>query len=156
MVVHAPAGYRCPFCALAAGVDSHGLHSTPDDIVCRNERVMGFVASHWWQRNPGHVLVVPIRHFENLYELPDNIGADIFAMSRRIAIAMKHSYGCDGISTRQHNEPAGYQDVWHYHLHIFPRYAEDQLYLAYGQNRLTTPEERRPFAVKLRCAMECG
>jgi histidine triad (HIT) family protein len=41
---------------------------------------------------------------------------------------MKSHYSCDGISTRQHNEPAGHQDVSHYHLYVFPRYAGDHLY----------------------------
>ncbi|MEP7294527.1 MAG: diadenosine tetraphosphate hydrolase, partial [Chloroflexota bacterium] len=53
-------------------------------------------------------------------------------------------------STRQHNEPAGYQEVWHYHLHVFPRYAHDYLYDLTFQRRLTTLEERRPYAEKLK------
>jgi diadenosine tetraphosphate (Ap4A) HIT family hydrolase len=52
-------------------------------------------------------------------------GHAIYDLVRRIA--MRHTYGCDGISTRQHNEPAGYQDVWHFHLHVFPRYHGDVL-----------------------------
>lgn len=114
---------------------------------------MAFVASHWWENNHGHVLVVPVLHYENLYELPDDVGADIFAMSRRIALALRRGYGCDGISTRQHNEPAGYQDVWHYHLHVFPRYGNDRLYPADGNKRLSTTEERVPFVAKLRKAL---
>jgi len=153
MITHAPEGYRCPFCALIAGVQCDGLHSTPQDIVCRNDRVMAFVASHWWEKNHGHVLVVPALHYENLYELPDDVGADIFAMSRRIALALKRGYGCDGVSTRQHNEPAGYQDVWHYHLHVFPRYRNDRLYPADGNKRLSSVKEREPFVAKLRKAL---
>ena len=49
-------------------------------------------------------------------------------MAKRLAIAMKTVYACDGISTRQHNEPAGSQDVWHYHLHVTPRYENDNYY----------------------------
>jgi histidine triad (HIT) family protein len=49
-------------------------------------------------------------------------------VARMIALAFKEVYGCDGVSTRQHNEPAGNQDVWHYHLHVTPRYAGDQFY----------------------------
>jgi histidine triad (HIT) family protein len=153
MFNHAPDNYHCPFCALTAGLSCKGLHSTAEDIVCRDNLAIAFVSSHWWEKNPGHVLVVPTQHFENLYDLPDEYGAAIFAMSRRVATAIKCSYGCEGISTRQHNEPAGYQEVWHYHLHIFPRYTDDRLYSAYGQSRLTNPAERRPFANKLRAAL---
>jgi histidine triad (HIT) family protein len=153
---HAPEGYQCPFCALAKGRECEGLHSTGQDIICRDDRAMAFVASHWWKNNSGHVLVVPILHFENLYELPDDVGASIFAMSRRIAIALKNSYACDGVSTRQHNEPAGYQEVWHYHLRVFPRYENDRLYPADGHKRLTSPEERQPFVTRLKKALLAG
>ncbi|WP_342215965.1 HIT family protein [Nocardia brasiliensis] len=46
---------------------------------------------------------------------------------REIAVAMRATHRCDGVSTRQHNEPAGGQDVWHYHGHLFPRYHGDDL-----------------------------
>ncbi len=146
-------GYRCPFCALAAGTPLDDLHSTPDDVVCRTDLALAFVASRWWANNPGHVLIVPVRHAENLYELPDDAGAAIAVMSRRVARAIRASYGCGGVSTRQHNEPAGYQTVWHYHLHVFPRHAGDGLYPADDRSRPTTPDERRPYAVKLRAAL---
>ena len=56
--------------------------------------------------------------------------------------------GCDGVSSRQHNEPAGNQDVWHYHLHVFPRWENDKLY--FERRHSTSPEQRRPYAEKLR------
>lgn len=149
MVKHASDAFRCPFCALIAGTPCAGLQSVPQDIVYRDDLAVAFVASHWWERNPGHVLVVPVCHYENIYDLPDEVGARIFSVSRRVAIAVKRSYGCDGISTRQHNEPAGCQDVWHYHLHVFPRYENDRLYAAGGDKRLTSPEQRQPFAARL-------
>lgn len=65
-----------------------------------------------------------------------------------MAMALKGAYACDGISTRQHNEPAGNQVVWHYHLHVFPRYNNDRLYTSTGY--YTEPEERVPYAARLR------
>lgn len=153
MFNHAPPRYDCPFCRLASGATSDGLHSRPDDIVLRNESILAFVASHWWKKNEGHVLVIPIDHFENIYDLPDEVGAAIFAASRKIAIAMKRAYGCEGISTRQHNEPAGYQEIWHYHLHVFPRYTDDQLYPADGDKSLSDPTARAVYAARLRAAL---
>jgi histidine triad (HIT) family protein len=67
-----------------------------------------------------------------------------------VAIAFKEVYAAEGTSTRQHNEPAGYQEVWHYHLHVFPRYNKDYLNDLTFQRRLTTFEERRPYAEKLK------
>lgn len=69
-------------------------------------------------------------------------------MTRRVALVFKATYRCDGVSTRQHNEPSGNQDVWHYHVHVFPRYRNDNLY---GTRRGdSTPEGRQPYAAKLR------
>lgn len=113
--------------------------------------VTAFIACDWWPKNPGHVLVVPNRHYENIYDLPIEEGGRIHQVVQEVALAMKRAYGCDGISTRQHNEPAGNQDVWHYHVHVFPRYGDDDLYLL-GKRR-TSPEERAPYSEMLRCSL---
>ena len=86
----------------------------------------------WWPRNPGAVLVIPNDHYENIYDLPVELGTPIQRAVRSSAIAMKTAFGCDGVSTRQHNEPDGNQDVWHYHVHVFPRWMDDRLYGSSG------------------------
>ncbi|GAB4436678.1 MAG: HIT family protein [Anaerolineae bacterium] len=148
MYNHAPNGYECPFCQIAAGVDN-GL-TAPADVVCRDEWTTAFVASHWWLNNAGHVIVIPNQHIENIYDMPADIAARVHETARQAAIALKRVYRCDGVSTRQHNEPAGDQEVWHYHLHVFPRYANDYLYDLTFHRRQTTPDERRPYAERLR------
>lgn len=153
MYNHAPPGYCCPFCAITAGVENESSYTVAGDVVLRTGLVIGFISSHWWPRNPGHVILIPCEHYENIYDLPDNYGAEIFQASRRIALAMKSAYGCDGTSTRQHNEPDGMQEVWHFHQHIFPRYTGDDLYASTAERFRTTPSQRRPFAEKLRAAL---
>ncbi|AHH18828.1 histidine triad (HIT) domain-containing protein [Nocardia nova SH22a] len=74
------------------------------------------------------MLVIANDHYENIYDLPPRYGHAVHDVVREIAVAMRAAYGCDGVSTRQHNEPAGNQDVWHYHVHVFPRYHDDELY----------------------------
>lgn len=150
MHYHAPEAYDCPFCHVVRGVPRPLPYTQPEDVVLHNELVTAFISSCWWPNNPGHVVIVPNEHFENLYELPAVYGAAIHETSRVIALALKAVYGCDGISTRQHNEPGGGQDVWHYHLQAFPRYVGDDLYLLTPERRTTTPEERRPYAERLR------
>jgi histidine triad (HIT) family protein len=71
-----------------------------------------------------------------------------------IALAMKAVYSCDGVSTRQHNEPAGNQDVWHYHLHVTPRYEDDQFYLTHRE--FMPVNERAKHAEKLRSYLAKG
>jgi len=67
---------------------------------------------------------------------------------------MRVSYSCDGISTRQHNEPFGNQDVWHYHVHVFPRYENDNLYACRPQVEFASIEERISYTDKLRTALD--
>ena len=104
----------------------------------------------WWERNPGHAIVIPNGHYENLYEIPDPALAAVYATAKRLAVVMKAAYGCEGTSTRQHNEAAAGQDVWHFHAHVFPRYFGDGLYENDRRARWTSPEERAPYAERLR------
>jgi histidine triad (HIT) family protein len=147
---HAPPDYVCPFCVIVAGGDNRAPYSTQSDVVLRGAHATAFINARWWPNNPGHVLVVPNAHIENIYELVPAVAAHVHEVARQVALAFKHVYACDGVSTRQHNEPAGYQEVWHYHLHVFPRYAGDGLYALNEQHRYTTAEERAPYAERLR------
>jgi histidine triad (HIT) family protein len=97
--------------------------------------------------------VIPRRHHENLYDLPDDVGHEIWDLTRRVAVAMKKVYQCDGVSTRQHNEPAGDQDVWHLHVHVFPRYQGDQLYLRHMDAAYTPAVDRAPYALRLQALL---
>jgi len=124
--------------------------SKRSDLVWRDATATAFVAPKWWETNPAHVLVVPNEHVEHLYEIAEAALAAVYATARRVAVALKDEYGCDGTSTRQHNEPGGGQDVWHFHVHVFPRYEGDGLYANHGRTRWTTPEERAPYAYRLR------
>lgn len=151
MFNHAPPDYHCPFCALVAGTDAPGLLTQLDEIVYRQSGTVAFIASDWRTNNPGHVLVIPDQHFENLYEIPFETGAAIQEAIRRVAIAMKRAYGCPGISTVQHNEPHGNQHVWHFHTHVFPRYENDDIYRSYTRD--TTRDERLHYAHLLRNAI---
>ena len=151
MYSHAPPGYDCPFCVIASGGRQPEPWTGPDDIVLANDHVTAFISAAWFGRNHGHVMVIPNRHIENIYDLDFETGAHVQDAARRIAIGLMASYGCEGTSTRQHNGPAGYQEVWHYHLHVFPRWTGDDLY---GQSRrIYTSDERRPYVEKLRAVL---
>lgn len=147
---HAPLGYECPFCAIVRGKDDSW--TVPADVVFRGPRTTAWISSRWWEKNPGHAIVVPNEHVENMYALRRELAGCIHETARLIALAMKAAYACAGISTRQHNEPAGYQDVWHYHLHVFPRCAGDNLYGSPWRD--TTPDERERYATLLRAALD--
>ncbi len=148
MYNHAPEEYLCPFCLLVLGVEHPEVLSVRSDVVYHDERVTAFVGSHQWPNNHGNVIIVPNEHFENIYDLPTSYAVDIHRVAKQIALAMKAIYSCDGVSTRQHNEPAGNQDVWHYHLHVTPRYQDDRFYLT--QRTPMAVDERAQHAARLR------
>lgn len=150
MFNHAPSGYACPFCIVVSGGDNPIPYAAQSDVVLRSAKATAFVSSHWWPSNPGHVLVVPDAHVENLYDLTPEQGYGVLDVTRRIALAFKAVYGCAGVSTRQHNEPAGNQDVWHYHVHVFPRYEGDRLYARHDERRMVNREERTGYVESLR------
>jgi histidine triad (HIT) family protein len=128
MYNHAPSEYTCPFCSLIQGRESVESQLKQTDIILRSADVTVFMATRKYPNNQGHVLIAPNEHFENIYDLPVDISSKIHALSRDVALAMKSEYQCDGILLRQHNEPAGDQNIWHYHLHVIPRYQNDDFY----------------------------
>jgi histidine triad (HIT) family protein len=145
---HEPPGYSCPFCQLVSGVET--ARNSQRDVVCRTPGAIAFISPRWWPNNQGHVLAVPLGHYENLYTLPREAGHAVHDLVREVAIAIRSTYGCDGVSTRQHNEPAGNQDAWHYHVHVFPRYEGDDLYATSPNPQYVDASRRRPYADRLR------
>ena len=127
---HAPSNYICPFCLLVHSKEGGENQLMSTDIVFQNADVTAFMAMRKYPNNQGHVLIVPNEHFENIYDLPLDVSTKIHALSIDVALAMKSEYGCDGIMLRQNNEPAGDQNIWHYHLHIISRNKYDDFHNA--------------------------
>ena len=147
---HEPRGYECPFCRIVGGDDLPPPWTVQSDVVWRDEETTAWVNPRWWADNPG-IVVVPNVHVENIYGLERDLAGAVHETARRMALAMKAAYDCDGISTRQHNEPGGDQEVWHYHLHVFPRWAGDDLYAS--SFKMTTAGERVPYVELLRAEL---
>ena len=137
----------------------HNERNNPDDVVAVTPLAFARISPTWWPENHGAALVIPRAHHENLYDLPPDVGHGVGDLVQAVAVqavavAMRASYGCDGISTRQHNEPSGGQDVWHVHVHVFPRYPGDRLYERQRDAREANADERKPYADRL--AAELG
>jgi histidine triad (HIT) family protein len=149
---HAPTNYICPFCCLVQKIECDQNQLQGSDIVYQNGVVTAFMATRRWPNNQGHVLVIPNEHYENIYDLPLKVAAKIHENTKVIALAMKAAYSCDGITLRQQNEPAGGQRIWHYHIHIIPRYENDGFHT---QEKKPFPaDQRATLAKKLRAALE--
>ena len=150
MFNHEPKDYVCPICVGVSGIESDKTLIRQEDVVYKDDEVMAFIASYFIAGNEGHLIVVPKKHYENLYDLPDDVGARVFSVARQMAMVMRKGYGCEGVTTLQHNEPAGGQHAFHYHLHLFPRYKGDSLHENMGNKRETSVEERRKFVEKIK------
>lgn len=154
MISHEPKDYKCPICIGLAGIENENTLLKQADEVYRDDLVTAYINSFWIPTCEGHVIVVPNKHYENIYEIPEKYGQRIFKVVRSISIAMKKAYKCDGITIRQNNEPAGDQHAFHYHHHIFPRYDEDSFNINLTKKSvLSNPKDRIKYANKLKSAL---
>lgn len=148
MYNHEPKNYECSLCGVAKGEET-GLNKR-SDIVYEDDRVVAYISPKWWVNNPGNVMVIPKQHVENIYDISPELLGEIYKIGKEVAVGMKETYGCEGVSFRQHNEPAGNQELWHFHLHVFPRWKEDELYVNHKNTRWVDAGERVPYAEKLK------
>lgn len=149
---HEPDPYVCPFCLFIRTGESEYNRAT--DVVYEDTQTLAFLSPKWWQKNPGNVLVIPKRHVENIYDISDTLLAKVYRTAKKVGCAIKQGYGCDGISFRQHNEPMGNQDVWHFHVHVFPRWAGDDLYANHAKRKFVSSEQRLPYATILKALLQ--
>lgn len=148
---HAGKNYPCPICLGVEGIENNDTLLKQDDLVYKDDFVSVWINSFWIGKNKGHLIVVPNSHYENIYDLPSEVGHRITDISKKMSIALKEVYHCDGVTLRQNNEPAGDQHAFHYHLHVFPRYENDEFNQRLAEkSRLSDPMERIPYVQKLK------
>ena len=73
----------------------------------------------------GHALILPKQHMANVFEMDDATAGKVFVLASRIAKAMKAALKCDGLNIVQNNGEVAGQTVFHFHMHIIPRYEND-------------------------------
>ena len=111
---------ECIFCEIVAG-------NIPAAKVYEDEHVFAFMDIA--PINPGHTLVIPKQHYRNLYDMPTEIGGKIMQATIPIANAIRTALNPDGLNLFQSNEAAGFQTVFHFHLHVLPRWEDDSIRL---------------------------
>jgi histidine triad (HIT) family protein len=154
MYNHTPPNYKCPICPAVNGIENNDTLIRQTDIVYKDELVTAFISSFFIGNNPGHLIIVPNNHFENIYDLPTQYAHRIVEVAQKMAIALKKAYQAEGVTTLQNNEPAGNQHAFHYHFHIFPRYANDELHQNMLKKKSTTPQQRQLYAEKIKAALK--
>jgi histidine triad (HIT) family protein len=121
----------CVFCRILAG-------ELPASFVLRGERVAAFMDIQ--PVNPGHVLVIPTRHAASLAELDAGEAAEMMREGRRVAAALRASgIRCEGVNLFLADGEAAGQEVFHAHLHVFPRWPGDGFGFRFGPGYRTLP-----------------
>lgn len=89
--------------------------------------------------NEGHILIIPNEHYLDVDEIPDEILAHLMIISKKVVAALKEIYKPNGYSIMQNG--GDFNDIGHYHLHIFPRYTGDGFAWTYGSESKNVNEE---------------
>ena len=85
----------------------------------------------------GHALILPKEHYKNLYELDDEIAAKALVLAKRMITKLTDVLGCDGYNIVQNNGEVAGQTVFHFHIHLIPRYEGDEVGLGWKMGELT-------------------
>lgn len=104
---------NCIFCKLANGV-------IPTNTVYEDEDFRVILDAS--PATKGHSLILPKEHYANLYEIEEDAAAKAMKLAKRLAVHMKEVLHCDGINILQNNEETAGQTVFHFHVHVIPRY----------------------------------
>lgn len=99
--------------------------------------------------NLGHALLIPKRHFVNVLDAPDDVSEKIYPVIKKITNAMKQGYKCDGFNIIQNVEKAGGQEVFHFHIHIIPRYKGDGIKFGVEHKSYASQDDMYQWAKKV-------
>jgi histidine triad (HIT) family protein len=134
----------CPFCRIVAGKGEARF-------VWQDDLCVAFASIKPLQ--PGHLLLVPRQHVENLYGLPEDVGAHLLPVASKIGRAMKSALRADGLTLLQNNEKAAGQSVPHFHLHLIPRHAGQDVFKTVVETSVATQEQLESAVAPIRKAL---
>ena len=121
----------CIFCKIANGeIPSATVY---EDSVCR-------VILDVNPANKGHALIIPKEHFDDIYSIDAETAAKIFTIATEVAKAQKAELNPDGLNILQNNGEAAGQTVFHFHMHLVPRYIKDNVTMTWLPGKADTEE----------------
>lgn len=113
---------NCIFCKLANGI-------IPTNSIYEDENFN--VILDMSPATKGHALILPKDHYKNLYELPLDTAAEVMKLAKKMAVEMTEKLGADGFNLVQNNNEVAGQTVFHFHMHLIPRYNDDAQKIAW-------------------------
>ena len=118
----------CIFCKIAAGeIPSATLYEDDDFRVILD---LG-------PASKGHALILPKEHYRNLYDIDEETLGKAALLAKKMVTKLTDVLGCDGYNVVQNNEPCAGQTVFHFHMHLIPRYEGDNVGLGWPVGKLT-------------------
>ena len=109
---------NCIFCKIVAGeIPSATIYEDADFRVILDIE----------PASKGHALILPKQHYANLYELPEELASKVLVVAKKVVTAMTEVLGCDGYNVLQNNGEVAGQTVFHFHMHLVPRYKDDKV-----------------------------
>ena len=133
----------CVFCSIVA-------KEIPAAIVYEDEQTIAFMDAG--QVNPGHVLVAAKAHAENVYALDDAQAAAVFRTVAKVARGVRDAFAPQGLSIYQANGTVAGQTVFHFHMHLVPRYENDGMNLTWPVKN-PPREQLEASAAKIRASL---
>jgi histidine triad (HIT) family protein len=130
----------CIFCKIVAG-------DLPSERVDEDEHTVAFMDLNPGTR--GHALVVPRTHSRNLYDIEESDLRNTAVAAQRLALRMREKLECAGVNLLNSSEPAAWQTVFHFHIHVIPRFRDDPLGLPWTPMP-ARPDELAAVAAQLR------
>lgn len=121
----------CIFCKIANGI-------IPSHTLYENEEFR--VIFDLGPATKGHALILPKEHYDNIFEIDDKTAADALVLAKKMATAMNKAFDADGFNIVQNNGEVAGQTVFHFHMHLIPRYKEDNA-IKFWKPGKTTDEE---------------
>lgn len=122
----------CIFCKIANGeIPSATLYEDEDFRVILDVN----------PASKGHALILPKKHAANLYELPDEAASKVLVLAKNMASKMTEALQCDGLNLVQNNGEIAGQTVFHFHMHLIPRYKGDNVKVGWKPGKL--PDETK-------------
>jgi histidine triad (HIT) family protein len=139
---------ECIFCQIIEG-------KVPASVVHRDDVVMAFMDIR--PVNTGHVLVVPLRHFAEMSDMDEETGMRLFQVTMRVQKAVRASgVRCEGINLFLADGEAAFQEVFHVHMHIIPRFRGDSFKIKADWSRQPPRTELDEVAANIRHAYPEG
>ncbi|MDE6912309.1 MAG: HIT family protein [Lachnospiraceae bacterium] len=118
----------CIFCKIANGeIPSRTLYEDEDFRV-----IMDLAPA-----TKGHSLILPKEHYKNIYEIADDTAAKVLPLAKKMAALMTEKLGADGFNIVQNNNEVAGQTVFHFHVHLIPRYNDDNQSLVMKPQEMT-------------------